>query len=194
VYNVRDLLGHFVKPAKAQGEMCPHRCCRGRRPHPDRFPLILPKSLLRDAPEEELWAHLDRHASHAKGQNVEDQIVKEVIRRDTLKENKRRRGERAKDRRADRSAEFAAHLENEWIQAEKATNGNFTNKAGKSAGIDGRSLFTGPESRVRKYGSRELREYFESHPRVSRSEFLGGEAAQRRGGRARQASQLYGIY
>jgi len=68
------------------------------------------------------------------------------------------------------------------------------NAAGRRAGIDDRSLFTGPESRVRKYGSRELREYFEAHPRVSRSEFLGGAEAQRRGGRRRGESQLYGIY
>jgi hypothetical protein len=194
VYDVRDLLGHFVKPKRAAGEMCPHRCCRGRRPHPDRFPVILPKTLLRDAPEGELWGHLERHGGGDRGGKVGEQIVGELTRRERIQANARGRRARAKDRRADRDSQFRAHLENEWIQAERATNGNFTNKAGRAAGIDGRSLFTGPESRVRKYGSRELREYCESHPRVSRSEFLGGEAAQRRGGRARQASQLYGIY
>lgn len=194
MYDVRDLLGHWVKPAKAGGEMCPHRCCRGRRPHPDRFPVILPKTLLRDAPESQLWGHLEKYGNHAKGGKVGEQVVGELTRRERVQANARGRRDRAKSRRAGHDAEFRAHLENEWIQAERATNGNFTNKAGRAAGVDGRSLFTGPESRVRKYGSRELREYFEAHPRVSRSEFLGGEAAQRRGGRARQASNLYGIY
>ena len=34
-----------------------------------------------------------------------------------------------------------------------------------AGGIDERSLFVGPESRVRKYTSPELIEWFESHPR-----------------------------
>jgi hypothetical protein len=45
------------------------------------------------------------------------------------------------------------------------------NKAGRKAGISERSLFSGPQSRVNKYASEELKEWFESHPRMTRQEF-----------------------
>ena len=45
-YNVRDLLGHFVKPRAAKGKMCPHACCRNKRVHPGNMPVILPSKLL----------------------------------------------------------------------------------------------------------------------------------------------------
>jgi hypothetical protein len=145
VYDIRDLLGHFVKPREREGEMCPHACCRGRRPHPER--------------------------------------------RDKAAKKRARRRERESTSRD----EFRAHLENEWIKAEEQTRGNMLNRAGQRADIDPRSLFTGPESRARKYASEELRRYWEDHPRVSPSEF-GSEAAQLRGGRRRHESRLYGVY
>jgi len=46
-------------------------------------------------------------------------------------------------------------------------------------GIDERSLFTGPESRVRKYASPELIEWFASHPRPTRVSWFGSAAARR---------------
>jgi hypothetical protein len=193
-YDIRDLLGHWVKPKTRAGEMCPHACCRGRRPHPERFPVILPKSLLREASERELWAHLDRYGGGRQGERVGTQVVAELTRREARQDKARARRDRAKDRRRTKDDEFRSYLESEWIAAERQTRGVMVNAAGRRAGIDDRSLFTGPESRVRKYGSRELREYFEQHPRVSRSEFLGGAEAQRRGGRRRGESQLYGIY
>ena len=52
-------------------------------------------------------------------------------------------------------------------------------KEGKRKGIDERTLFTGSESRVRKYASPELIEFFDAHPRPTRARF----DAQRRGER-----------
>ena len=53
------------------------------------------------------------------------------------------------------------------------------NKAGQRAGIDERSLFTGPESRVVKYASPELFEWFEIHGRPTRAAFLGSAKERR---------------
>jgi hypothetical protein len=59
-YNVRDMIGHFVKPRRAEGRMCPHACCRGHRVHPDNYPVILPSRLLRRASDYDLAEHFDR--------------------------------------------------------------------------------------------------------------------------------------
>jgi hypothetical protein len=67
----------------------------------------------------------------------------------------------------------------QWLGAEAATNGYMLNKAGKAAGIDERTLFTGPESRVRKYASPELFEFFESHPRPTRASWFGSAYSRR---------------
>ena len=52
-------------------------------------------------------------------------------------------------------------------------------QVGPARGIDERSLFVGPESRVRKYASPELIEWFESHPRPTRVSWFGSAAARR---------------
>lgn len=190
-YDVRDLIGHWVKPRSAEGEMCPHACCRGFRPHPDNFPVILSARQLRGSSERQLVYHLRKHGGSDRAVR---QVVGELDRRENVTRRAARARERARGRRASADAEFRAHLENEWARAEEQTRGYMLNRAGQRAGVDERSLFTGPESRVRKYASEELRRYFEGHPRVSRAEFLGGHAAQLRGGRTRRESALYGVY
>jgi hypothetical protein len=47
------------------------------------------------------------------------------------------------------------------------------NRAGQAAGIDERSLFTGPESRARRYASEELLNHRQSHPRPTAAYFQG---------------------
>ena len=62
--------------------------------------------------------------------------------------------------------------------AEEETRGNLLNKAGRSAGINARTLFTGPESRARKYASDELLAYWHERGRMTVEDFtaslLGG--------------------
>jgi hypothetical protein len=53
------------------------------------------------------------------------------------------------------------------------------NRVGRYRGVDERSLFIGPESRVRKYASAELIEWFESHPRPTRVAWFGSPSARR---------------
>jgi hypothetical protein len=47
------------------------------------------------------------------------------------------------------------------------------NRRGREAGVDERTLFTGPEARARKYASEELLTYWETHPRLTEAYFQG---------------------
>ena len=79
-YNVRDLIGHWVKPRSRAGKMCPHKCCRGYRVHPDNFPVILPRELLRTARERDLIAHYEQHGTRdcPECEKVRTQILGEI--------------------------------------------------------------------------------------------------------------------
>jgi hypothetical protein len=71
-------------------------------------------------------------------------------------------------------AAFKDHAEQSFYDAEDVTRGHMLNKAGQAAGIDPRSLFTGAESRARKYASEDLLEYFERHGRLTLNDFVDG--------------------
>lgn len=189
-YDIRDLLGHWVKPRKREGQHCPHACCRNRRPHPDRFPVLIPRAELRQADENLLVRHLGRWGHR---DDAVRQVVGELDRRERVQRNAQARRERSRARRASKQEEYRAHLESEWIRAEEQTRGHMLNRAGQAADIDPRSLFYGPEARARKYASEELRRYWDQHPRVSSAEFHSERAAQL-GGRGRRESRLYGVY
>lgn len=193
-YSIRDLLGHFVKvpPRRNQDGMCPHPCCRGRRPHPDRFPLMLPKAVLRSASDEDLVRHFQK-PSVGQSDEAVSQVVGELQRRESATARKQARAERAKGRRASRAEEYRLYLESEWIRAEEETRGNLVNKRGRAKGIDPRSLWTANERTRAAYASVELRQYWDRHPVVSAAEFAS-EAGQHRGARARKESRLYGVY
>jgi hypothetical protein len=87
--------------------------------------------------------------------------------------------ERARRRRQDAEQEYRDEVYRQWLAAEAATNGFMLSQAGRYQGIDERSLFAGPESRVRKYASAELIEWFESHPRPTRVSWFGSASARR---------------
>lgn len=57
------------------------------------------------------------------------------------------------------------------VMAENATNGYMLSPKGKQAGIDPYSLFTGPQSRARKYASPELKEWFDQNGRPTAADF-----------------------
>lgn len=189
-YNIRDLLGHWVKlpPRSRENGMCPHPCCRGRRPHPDRFPLMLPAGVLHSASVAELEAHLGKESVGKSGRAV-SQVVRELDRRE-------RRAEHRESRRAARGRrdeEYRLYLESEWVAAESATRGNMLNKRGRARGIDPRSLWTASDATRARYASEELRLYWNDHRIVTKSEFHG-ERGELAGGRRRRESRLYGVY
>jgi hypothetical protein len=66
------------------------------------------------------------------------------------------RMDRARRRRQNVEQEYRDEVYRQWLAAEAATNGYMLHPAGRRSGIDERSLFVGPESRVRKYASPEL--------------------------------------
>lgn len=189
-YNIRDLLGHWVRlpPRSREQGMCPHPCCRGKRPHPDRFPLLLPAGVLRSASEDDLLRHLQKESVGNHGRAV-TQVVRELDRR----EDTRKAREGAAARKTGRRDEYRAYLENEWTRAEAATRGNMLNKRGRANGIDPRALWTAGDRARARYASEELRGYWDAHPVVTYREFAS-EAGQHRGARRRSESRLYGVY
>lgn len=78
---------------------------------------------------------------------------------------------------------YRDHIYKQWQDAEDECNGYMLNAEGKRAGIDGLSLFSGPQSRARKYASEELRGFFERHGRLTFDEYsaqlLGDSQADR---------------
>jgi len=179
-YNVRDQRGHWVKPKTARGHLCHHACCNGTRVHPDKLPVKVSRSYLRTltAPqvEEELNAYSRYSDTHEAGFL---QVLAEVDRRELSEKRADARKMRARDKREHRQSEYEDEVYRQWLGAEAATNGYMLNKAGKAAGIDERSLFTGPEARVRKYASPELFEWFENNARPTRASWFGSSYSRR---------------
>lgn len=165
-YDVRDLLGHWVKPRSKAGQLCPHACCRNRRVHPENFPLILPRELLRRAPEEDLIKHWQSHRCNMNPRCV-NQVIGEIDRREAAGKGAARRREAAAHRAAERRSDRAAIVEAEYQRAESETRGEMVNAAGVRAGVSARSLFTGSEDRALRYSTRELQDYWREHPRPS---------------------------
>ena len=171
-YNVRDLLGHFVKPKSAKGDMCPHACCRGKRVHPDNMPVILPRKLLRKASDEDLAAHYERvQGDSKKDARARAQVLHEMDRRDTAA--------KAADNRAHaKYARQLAHgeaIEQSYVAAEAATAGNMVNKKGQARGVNPRTLITGREADFRRYASDELAEYYAAHHRPTAASLRGAD-------------------
>ncbi|TMR91327.1 phage minor capsid protein [Nonomuraea basaltis] len=75
---------------------------------------------------------------------------------------------------------YAQQLDQWYDQAEQATNGFLLNAEGRVAGINERSLFSGPASRALKYASEELLRWWADNPRLTltafRAQWLGRES------------------
>jgi hypothetical protein len=97
------------------------------------------------------------------------QVTAEIDRREESERKAGARKERARYRREHAESEHRDEVYRQWLHAEAQTKGYMLSREGKRAGIDERTLFTGPESRVRKYASPELIEYFEQHGRPTRA-------------------------
>jgi hypothetical protein len=159
-YNVRDLLGHWVKPKSERGKMCPHACCRGKRVHPANFPVILPRQLLREATDQQLADHYGKHSHNG---NARRQIEAEMNRRDRVQANRARAAERSRSRRFARAEDY----DRRWLAAERATNGNMLNRRGRLAGVSERRVLTNRRDADR-YASDELRAWLEAEQRRNR--------------------------
>jgi hypothetical protein len=170
-YNRRDLFMHWIRRDQRAGQVCNHACCRGYRPHPEHYPVILPARYLRGATDDALAEHYARCPDARPA--CRDQVLHELHRRDVRNERRQAAEDRRSRRWADRRAQRDAEVERTWLAAEAATRGNMLNRRGREAGIDERSLFRGPEKRARKYASEELLNYWEDHPRPTEAYFRG---------------------
>lgn len=171
----RDLIGHFIRKKQRTQQPCTHACCRGYRVHPDNYPVILPDRTLHRASDEDLAKH---YVKVSQGDSPKDgearlQILYEMERRDEREVHREQVEQRRRERWAARKMEQEELLEWSWLQAEEATKGNMLNKLGREMDVNERSLFTGPESRARKYASEELLEYWQTHPRPTAAMLRG---------------------
>ncbi|HMD25235.1 MAG TPA: hypothetical protein VKH61_14135 [Streptosporangiaceae bacterium] len=161
-YNVRDTLGHYVRPKSARGDLCPHSCCQGKRRHPARLPAYIPPKMLKQASDNQLAEHYSEHGDCPKCRR---QIEREMDRRDLAEA--RQRGARS------RATERGETVEHHYVTAERETRGSMVNRKGQAAGVDPRSLFTGSEERARRYASDELLEHWQTTGRPTAAMFRG---------------------
>ncbi len=173
-YNRRDLFSHWIRKDQQANRACAHACCRGMRAHPEGYPVTKRSRWLRGASDEQVADYYGRHGGDSPAdQAARDQALAEMQRRDISAERREQAEERRRTRYAARRSERRAVIENEYVRAEAATNGYMLNRRGREAGVEPRTLFTGPENRARKYASEELLEYWEHHPRPTQAMFEG---------------------
>jgi hypothetical protein len=173
-YNRRDLFAHWVRKDEPARRPCQHACCRGMRPHPENYPVTKRNAYLRWSSDAELTRFYGQHQGDTQDdQRYRDQILAEMQIRDERDERRAAAEERRTARASARRQERALMVESEWLAAETETRGNMLNRRGREARVDERSLFTGPESRARKYASEELLAYWEHHPRPTQAFYEG---------------------
>jgi hypothetical protein len=172
-YNRRDLFKHWIRKDQRANQPCHHACCRGYRPHPEHYPVVLPATYLHRASDADLAAHYGRCPPG--NPRCQDQVLDELHRRDVAQERRRARTEAREARWRDRRTLRASEIERAYVEAEAATKGNMLNRRGREAGVDERTLFRGPESRARKYASEELLNHWENIPRPTEAYFRGDD-------------------
>ena len=171
-YNIRDLLGHFVRPKSAKGDMCPHACCRNKRVHPANMPVVLPRRLLRHASDEDLQAHYERVQGDSRREDrARMQVLHEMQRRDDAA---RARKERSAVRYS-RQLEQADAREASYVAAEEATRGNMVNRKGRSRDVNPRTLIYAREADFERYASDELKEFYSTRHRPTARSFTGAD-------------------
>lgn len=169
-YNIRDRAGHWIERTR-KGRKCPHWWCRAR---------------------EMSEAELLRHLEHAHDDHRARIIVRELDRREA---RDKRRERRANEKSAAREEHLLA-VESAFTAAESETRGHMLSKAGKAAGVNPQSLWTGPEARARRYASEELRAYWDRHGRLTKAEWAKRDQDERDAAEwaDERSRRLYGVY
>jgi hypothetical protein len=171
-YNVRDLLGHFVRPKSAKGDMCPHACCRNRRVHPGNMPVVLPRRLLRHASDDDLAKHYDRvQGDSRREERARAQVLHEMDRRDREAAASRNRAHARYSRQLDE----ADTREASYVAAEAATRGNMVNRKGRSRDINPRTLIYARDDTFDRYASDELKEFYATRHRPTARGLRGAD-------------------
>ena len=127
------------------------------RAHPENYPVVKRNRYLRHASDKDLAAFYERHQGDSpRDEAARDQVLAEAQRRDLAQERRERTEERRRQRYTARRMQRAEAVQEAWLAAESGTKGNILNRRGREAGVNERTLFTGPEARARKYASEEL--------------------------------------
>lgn len=118
------------------------------RAHPLDKPVVLPNKYLRYASDQQLADHYARAQGDTAAQEAaRDQVLHEMQRRDQVQERREATEERRRARWTAARIQRAEAVEASWLTAEAGTRGNMLNRRGREAGVNERTLFTGPESR-----------------------------------------------
>lgn len=175
MYDRRDRIGHWVRKEQRERQHCQHACCRGYREHPEHYPVILPKSSLRMARDEDLATHFAKVSVQdtPAGRKSTAQLLHEMERRDTEAERKRKRTEAVGANRAARRVERESETERVYLEAEAYTRGNWVNARGRRLGVSDREILTGRAQVFDRYASEEAREFFRSQGRPTGAYFRG---------------------
>ncbi|MGH3630686.1 MAG: hypothetical protein ACRDRL_25000 [Sciscionella sp.] len=119
----------------------------------------------------------------------DDDRTNEQRRQDAI-QRLRDQGFKGKSFQALARAAFNAQISELYFLAENATNGHLLTNKARSVGVDAKSLFTGPETRARKWASRELLAWWEQFGRLTFEEHcaeLLGYGQRARNERTRRA-------
>lgn len=68
-------------------------------------------------------------------------------------------------------ADYETYVDVQWLQAEADCNGQLLTAQARAAGVDSRSLFSGPLPRALKHASEELQSWWGKHGRLSLAAF-----------------------
>jgi hypothetical protein len=110
-----------------------------------------------------------------------DEATQDAIRHECDRRDARDRKRAAVKARWDAGvAEWLDYAQAQWIAAEYACNGVLLSRAGRAAGINARDLWNGPAARAARYASEELRDFWDRHPRITRTQYVDLLAAARR--------------
>jgi hypothetical protein len=101
-------------------------------------------------------------------------VTEERVRRDEAIASLRSSGYAGKGFRELVRSAHRDHVEQAHADAEDECRGHLLSPAGRAAGVHPRSLFTGPESRARKYASEELLGYWQRNGRLTVEDLAAG--------------------
>lgn len=68
-------------------------------------------------------------------------------------------------------ADYETYIDTQWLQAESDCHGVLLARESRGAGVDSRSLFSGPISRAMKHSSAELQSWWGAHGRLTYAAF-----------------------
>ena len=172
----RDLIGHFIRNQQPQQQPCTHACCRGYRVHPDNYPVVPPKRLLRRASDDDLAAHFRKVSSDPSPQArwAENQMLAEMQRRDDAERRERLRKETAAGTRAAIRMERESEAERIRAEAEARTSGYLVTAQGRARGISDAEILTGREDVFIRYATPEAKAFFAENPRPTAAYLRSG--------------------